>query len=107
MRDKGVKKAPVGSYVEVGNSVHEFVAGDYSHPHAARIYEIASEINLQMRMAGYVPNTCILMDFDEVPALSVAELALGSCSTSSSISSSRAFDLFFLAMSKYETKLQY
>ncbi|KAF3773407.1 Pentatricopeptide repeat-containing protein [Nymphaea thermarum] len=66
MRDKGVKKAPGGSYVEVGNSVHEFVAGDNSHPHAERIYEIASEIDLQLRMAGYVPNTCILLDFDEV-----------------------------------------
>ncbi|CAN6472573.1 unnamed protein product [Victoria cruziana] len=64
MKDKGVKKALAGSYVEVGNSVHEFVAGDNSHPHAEKIYKIASEVDLQLRTAGYVPNTCNLLDFN-------------------------------------------
>lgn len=32
MRDKGVKKMPGGSSIEVNNRVHEFIVGDKSHP---------------------------------------------------------------------------
>ncbi|XP_043706039.1 pentatricopeptide repeat-containing protein At5g56310 [Telopea speciosissima] len=59
MRDKGVKKIPGGSSIEMNNKVHDFVAGDKSHPQSARIYEVLYQINWQLKMAGYVPKECV------------------------------------------------
>ncbi|KAJ4960244.1 hypothetical protein NE237_020154 [Protea cynaroides] len=55
MRDKGVKKIPGGSSIEMNNRVHDFVAGDKSHPESGRIYEVLYQINWQLKMAGYFP----------------------------------------------------
>ncbi|KAK9273480.1 hypothetical protein L1049_018290 [Liquidambar formosana] len=48
MRDTGVKKMPGGSFIEVNNRVHEFIAGDTSHSHFERIYEVLCKINGQL-----------------------------------------------------------
>ncbi|XP_059659500.1 pentatricopeptide repeat-containing protein At5g56310-like [Cornus florida] len=60
MRDKGLKKMPGGSSIEVNNRVNEFNAGDRSHPQSERIYKVLSLINKQLKMAGYA-----LHEFDE------------------------------------------
>ncbi|KAF5192758.1 Pentatricopeptide repeat-containing protein [Thalictrum thalictroides] len=58
MRDKGVKKNPGGSSIEVNNVVHEFIAGDNSHVQFERIQGILYVINRHFKMAGYVPKEC-------------------------------------------------
>ncbi|KAK2980860.1 hypothetical protein RJ640_003087 [Escallonia rubra] len=53
MRNIGVKKMPGGSCIEVDKAVHEFKAGDRSHPQSDRIYMLVSQINGGLKMAGY------------------------------------------------------
>ncbi|XP_058079614.1 pentatricopeptide repeat-containing protein At5g56310-like [Magnolia sinica] len=66
MRDRGVKKMPGGSSIEVNGTVHEFIVGDDSNSEFKRIYEVLYEINRQLKIAGYVPKICGgPLDFDE------------------------------------------
>lgn len=66
MRDKGLKKKPACSWVEVKNKVHAFVAEDKSHPDYDRIIEALDVISEQMEREGYVPNTNeVLHDVEE------------------------------------------
>lgn len=66
MLDKGVKKFPGYSIVEVGNRVHEFVMGDRSHPQSEEIYAMLTEITKRLRLKGYVPQTGnVLVDIEE------------------------------------------
>ncbi|XP_057864387.2 pentatricopeptide repeat-containing protein At1g25360 [Cryptomeria japonica] len=57
MKDKGVKKEPGCSWIEVKSRVHAFLADDVSHPQALEIYATLDRLVVQMRQAGYVPNT--------------------------------------------------
>ncbi|CAA6654520.1 unnamed protein product [Spirodela intermedia] len=55
MRDHGLKKkAPGGSSVEVGGAVHEFTAGDSSHPHLQSILKTLLDINAHLKMVDFV-----------------------------------------------------
>ncbi|KAK9152368.1 hypothetical protein Syun_010677 [Stephania yunnanensis] len=66
MRDKGVKKTPGWSSITVEGVVHEFVAGDGSHPHADEIYQSWEKLLEKLKLSGYVPNTSVvLLDMDE------------------------------------------
>lgn len=58
MKQKGVKKAPAQSWIEVKNSVHVFVAEDVSHPERDKIYRMLEDLWLQ-----------ILDDRDALPKL--------------------------------------
>lgn len=44
MRDRGVKKVPGWSWVELKNEVHSFNAEDHSHPHCHEIYKVLGEL---------------------------------------------------------------
>lgn len=44
MRDKGIKKVPGCSWIELNGIVHEFVVGDKSHPQAKEIYFILEKM---------------------------------------------------------------
>ncbi|XP_057445827.1 pentatricopeptide repeat-containing protein At4g13650 isoform X2 [Lotus japonicus] len=55
MKDRGVKKEPGRSWIEVDNSVHAFFAGDQNHPHADMIYDYLGELNVRAAENGYVP----------------------------------------------------
>ncbi|XP_047328570.1 pentatricopeptide repeat-containing protein At2g22410, mitochondrial-like [Impatiens glandulifera] len=44
MREKGVKKMPGCSSIEVGDAVHEFLAADESHPLTEDIYRVLRDI---------------------------------------------------------------
>eukprot|EP01018_Ginkgo_biloba_P013110 Gb_10113 [translate_table: standard] len=57
MKDKGVKKEPGCSWIEVKNRVHVFLVGDGSHPQALEIYATLDKLAVQMKKAGYVPDT--------------------------------------------------
>ncbi|OAY29018.1 hypothetical protein MANES_15G111400v8 [Manihot esculenta] len=59
MRDKGVKKMPGGSYIEVKNTVNEFIAGETSHSQFNEIYEVLCNINGQLRLAEHLQSECV------------------------------------------------
>lgn len=58
MRDSGVKKMPGGSFIEVNNRVHEFIAEETSHPQLDRIYEVLCSINGQLAPAKNLLKEC-------------------------------------------------
>ncbi|XP_058112760.1 pentatricopeptide repeat-containing protein At3g62890-like [Magnolia sinica] len=66
MRVRGVKKTPGWSSITIDGVVHEFVAGDSTHPQAEEIYEKWEELLEQLKLRGYVPDTSVvLLDMDE------------------------------------------
>ncbi|KAJ7952708.1 Pentatricopeptide repeat-containing protein [Quillaja saponaria] len=70
MRDRGVKKKPGCSWIEVNKRVHVFVAEDCLHPMIKEIHEYLEEMSEKMKRAGYVPD--VRWDFvkdDEVEML--------------------------------------
>lgn len=56
MRDRGVRKIPGCSWVEINRKTHVFVAEDISHPMIKDIHEYLAEMMSKMRLAGYVPD---------------------------------------------------
>ncbi|TXG54944.1 hypothetical protein EZV62_020200 [Acer yangbiense] len=67
MRDRGVKKVPGCSWVEVKNSVYIFNANDKLHPQMEQIGRIIETLMIQMeKEEGYKPDTsCALHDEGE------------------------------------------
>ncbi|KAL5549410.1 hypothetical protein UlMin_004641 [Ulmus minor] len=66
MRDRGVKKTPGCSSITVDGIVHEFVAGDETHPQATEIFKKWGELLEKMKLKGYVPNTSVVtLDIEE------------------------------------------
>lgn len=66
MSEKGIRKVPGCSMLELGGEIHEFVAGDSSHPQHREITAMAEEVTRRLRRAGYVPATAeVLLDVDE------------------------------------------
>ncbi|XP_057853249.2 pentatricopeptide repeat-containing protein At3g24000, mitochondrial [Cryptomeria japonica] len=66
MKQKGVKKDPGCSWIEIKNKVHTFVARDKSHPDIEEIYVKLEELTKQMKDAGYRPDTTVVLhDVDE------------------------------------------
>ncbi|XWS33450.1 hypothetical protein CRYUN_Cryun22dG0083900 [Craigia yunnanensis] len=56
MRDRGVRKKPGCSWIEVNKRIHVFVAEDISHPMIKEIYEYLEVMGGKIRLAGYVPD---------------------------------------------------
>ncbi|KAM3742953.1 hypothetical protein ACB098_07G107400 [Castanea mollissima] len=54
MNDRGVKKEPGLSWIEVGNKVHCFVVGDCSHPMSQVIYARLEQMMKRMEKLGYI-----------------------------------------------------
>ncbi|GKV06409.1 hypothetical protein SLEP1_g18307 [Rubroshorea leprosula] len=66
LNDKGMKKVPGCSSIEVDSFVHEFLVGDRVHPQSKEIYEMLDEIDARLEKAGFVPDTSeVLYDMDE------------------------------------------
>ncbi|KAI9124420.1 hypothetical protein K1719_004342 [Acacia pycnantha] len=61
MKHKGVKKTPGWSSITINGAVHEFVAGDESHPQAEEIFEMWEKLLVKMKLKGYVPNTSVVL----------------------------------------------
>ncbi|KAL0352552.1 UNVERIFIED_CONTAM: Pentatricopeptide repeat-containing protein [Sesamum calycinum] len=57
MRDRGVKKEPGCSWLEVENKVHVFLVDDTVHPEVLAVYSYLKELVLKLRKLGYVPDT--------------------------------------------------
>ncbi|XP_058069652.1 pentatricopeptide repeat-containing protein At3g49710 [Magnolia sinica] len=56
MRDRGMKKKPGCSWIEVKKEIHVFVAEDSSHPRIKEIYGFLDEMSRKMKQVGYVPD---------------------------------------------------
>ncbi|KAK3143886.1 hypothetical protein QOZ80_4AG0306220 [Eleusine coracana subsp. coracana] len=54
MRDKGIKKNPGYSWMEVDNKVHVFKADDVSHPQVLAIWKKLDELMEKIALLGYV-----------------------------------------------------
>ncbi|KAH9301841.1 hypothetical protein KI387_013424 [Taxus chinensis] len=66
IEDRGVKKKPGWSCIEVNKHVHTFIAGDRAHPQADEIYAKIEELRWKMEEVGYVPNMkLVLHDVEE------------------------------------------
>eukprot|EP01018_Ginkgo_biloba_P030289 Gb_21434 [translate_table: standard] len=66
LKDKGLKKIPGCSWIEIKNRVHTFLVGDMSHPQSEKIYEMLDSLAGQMTELGYAPDTSfVLHDVEE------------------------------------------
>lgn len=57
MKDWGVAKVPGGSSIELNGKVHEFTSMDGLHPSFQNIYKVLDEINMHLKINGYVPKS--------------------------------------------------
>lgn len=53
MKERGVKKEPGLSWIEMGCSIHSFVAGDKTHPRSQEIYTQLEEMISRIEKLGY------------------------------------------------------
>ncbi|KAF9592962.1 hypothetical protein IFM89_019266 [Coptis chinensis] len=66
MRDRGVKKVPGYSWIEVQNKVHTFWVGDSVHPEKDKIYALLEDLVRRLKKEGYVSKTkMVLHDVEE------------------------------------------
>ncbi|KAJ0246748.1 Pentatricopeptide repeat-containing protein [Hirschfeldia incana] len=66
MKEKGVRKEPGCSWIEYGDEVHKFIAGDSSHPQSEQLHGYLETLWEKMRKEGYVPDTsCVLHNVEE------------------------------------------
>ena len=56
MKERGVKKNPGRSLIEIEGEFHEFLVGDESHPHSKEIYKVLNNIFLLPELEDYTPN---------------------------------------------------
>ncbi|KAJ0967716.1 hypothetical protein J5N97_024633 [Dioscorea zingiberensis] len=66
MRDRGLKKKPGCSWIELGKRIHVFVAEDVSHPSIKEIHKFLEEIQEKMKQAGYEPDMRWALTRDDV-----------------------------------------
>eukprot|EP01018_Ginkgo_biloba_P034522 Gb_08671 [translate_table: standard] len=62
MKDRGIKKKPGCSWIEINQQVHAFTVGDRSHPQMQEIYAKLERLSRQMKAAGYVPDTRFVLN---------------------------------------------
>jgi pentatricopeptide repeat protein len=66
MKEMGVRKEPGCSWIEFGDEVHRFVAGDGSHPQSEQLHGFLEILLERMRKEGYVPDiSCVLHNVGE------------------------------------------
>ncbi|KAL4184207.1 hypothetical protein AMTRI_Chr11g102210 [Amborella trichopoda] len=66
MRAKGIRKTQACSWVEFRGKIHQFIAGDCSHPELKEIYKVLEELMMELRRRGYVPDkSSVLRDVEE------------------------------------------
>ncbi|PON96349.1 DYW domain containing protein [Trema orientale] len=57
LKYRGIRKVPGISSIYANGQVHQFCAGDKSHPQTTEVYTTLDELIRRLRLAGYVPNT--------------------------------------------------
>ncbi|CAK9153271.1 unnamed protein product [Ilex paraguariensis] len=61
MREKGIKKTPGQSLIEVGGEFHDFLVADEAHQQSKDIYKVLNELILLSRLGDYASNTAELV----------------------------------------------
>jgi pentatricopeptide repeat protein len=61
-KERGAKKQPGCTWIEVNNEVHTFVAQDQDHPQMIEIHAELQRLSGLMHNAGYVPCTELVLD---------------------------------------------
>ncbi|KAH9287809.1 hypothetical protein KI387_031926, partial [Taxus chinensis] len=56
LKDKGLKKNPGLSWIEIKNKVHTFVGGDKSHPQSEKVYSVLDSLIREVKKEGYTPD---------------------------------------------------
>lgn len=64
MKDRGLKKQPGCSWIEVGNRVHVFLVGDESHYETEVIHSLLRNLHLKMKRTGCAPTDNFAMEED-------------------------------------------
>ncbi|KAL8122335.1 uncharacterized protein LOC141659498 [Apium graveolens] len=62
MKDKGLKKQPGCSWIEIGSRFHVFVVGDKSHSDTKLIYKLLGDIHAKMKKNSYVQTDDIITE---------------------------------------------
>ncbi|GAV80996.1 PPR domain-containing protein/PPR_2 domain-containing protein/DYW_deaminase domain-containing protein [Cephalotus follicularis] len=66
MMQHGVVKTPGCSMIEANGTVHEFLAGDKTHPQINEIEGMLDEMAMKLKIEGYAPDTHeVSLDIDE------------------------------------------
>jgi pentatricopeptide repeat protein len=66
LNDKGMKKVPGCTSIEIDGVVHEFLVGDKFHPECKSIYRMLGEVDKLLEENGFIPDTSeVLYDMDE------------------------------------------
>ncbi|KAK9042052.1 hypothetical protein V6N11_017133 [Hibiscus sabdariffa] len=66
MKNKGMKKEPGLSCIEVNGYVHEFIMGDRTHPEIKKVNDMVSDMRNKLKEAGYRADTsAVLKNIDE------------------------------------------
>ncbi|XP_031489498.1 pentatricopeptide repeat-containing protein At4g21065 [Nymphaea colorata] len=66
MKQRGIGKEPGRSLIEIGSAVHEFVAGDTSHPQYEEISKMLAVMIERLKATGHSPKTSdVLFDIEE------------------------------------------
>lgn len=66
MKKKGIRKISGKSWLESNGSIHQFSAGDKSHPDSKLIYRLLEGLIQRTRLEGYISETdLVLMDVSE------------------------------------------
>eukprot|EP00268_Persea_americana_P035232 TRINITY_DN34793_c1_g1_i1.p1 TRINITY_DN34793_c1_g1~~TRINITY_DN34793_c1_g1_i1.p1 ORF type:complete len:754 (+),score=125.68 TRINITY_DN34793_c1_g1_i1:625-2886(+) len=66
VRQKGQKKPPGCSFVELDKSIHRFLVGDKLHPQSELIHTKLGELRRQLKEDGYIPDTsCVFYDVED------------------------------------------
>lgn len=67
IREKGLRKNPAFSWVEGSKGViHEFYAGDLTHPRSREIDQAMEDLVDRLKLKGYSPNlSCVLYDVSD------------------------------------------
>lgn len=66
MKEMDIRKDPGCSYIELDGVIHEFLVEDDTHSKAKEIHLMLKEMNRQMGLLGYRPNTSqVLLNMDD------------------------------------------
>lgn len=66
MRERGIKKVPAYSWVEVNHKIHVFSSNDQTHPKGDEIVRKINELTAEIMREGYKPDTSsVVQDIDE------------------------------------------
>ncbi|CAL5333724.1 unnamed protein product [Camellia sinensis] len=65
-RDRGLKKTPGWSSIELNNRIEVFYTGNQSHPHCEEIYKELEILMAKIKTVGYIPDcSFVLQDVEE------------------------------------------